>query len=133
VFTNHLPFPLVGLIFLIFVVPTFLFLRRSRAVQSKLRRYGATPSSAGPQMPPEVRAIYAEAKARATALPTDAQAIALDYRRQVAPPYRENLVRLVYFTAGCAQGMDPRDAVRYAGKMWAQTPAMGDDSQPLAS
>ena len=40
---------------------------------------------------------------------------------QVPPLYRENLVRLVYFTAGCAQGMDPRDAIRYAGKMWAQT------------
>ena len=91
------------------------------------------PSSAGPQLPPEVRVLYEEAKARATALPTDAQAIALDYGRRVAQPYRENLVRLVYFTAGCGQGMDPREAVLYAGTMWAQTPAMGDESQPLAS
>ena len=88
---------------------------------SKLRRYAAGASSTGPQLPPEVRSVYDEAKARASALPRDAQAIALDYSRQVPPLYRENLVRLVYFTAGCAQGMDPRDAIRYAGKMWAQT------------
>ena len=102
-------------------------------LESKLKRYAATPSSTGPQLPPEVRAVYAEAKARATALPKDAQAIALDYSQQVAQPYRENLVRLVYFAAGCAQGMDPREAVRYAGTMWAQTPAMGDNDQSLAS
>ena len=35
-------------------------------------------------------------------------------------------VRSVYeeakpFTAGSAQGMNPRDAIRYAGEMWAQT------------
>jgi len=88
---------------------------------SRLRRYAAGPSSTGPQLAPEVRSVYDEAKARATAIPRDAQAIALDYSRQVPPLYRENLVRLVYFTAGCAQGMDPRDAIRYAGKMWAQT------------
>ena len=80
-----------------------------------------------------MQAYFDEAKARATALPTDALAIALYYRQQVAQPYRENLVRLVYFTAGCALGMDPREAVRYASKMWAETAAMGDDSQLLAS
>ncbi len=87
----------------------------------------------GPQLPPEVRAIFDEAKARATALPTDAQAIALEYRQHVPAPNRENLVRLVYYTAGCAQGMDPRDAIRYAGKMWADTSATGDRGQTLAS
>ena len=88
---------------------------------SRLRRYAAGPSPTSPQLPAEVRSVYDEAKARAAAIPSDAQAIALDYSRQVPPLYRENLVRLVYFTAGCAQGMDPRDAIRYAGKMWAQT------------
>ena len=88
---------------------------------SRLRRYAAGPSSTGPQLAPEVRSVYDEAKARATAIPRDAQAIALDYSRQVPPLYEENLVRLVYFTAGCAQGMNPRDAIRYAGEMWAQT------------
>ena len=92
---------------------------------SRLRRYAAGPSSTGPHLAPEVRSVYDEAKARATAIPRDAQAIALDYSRQVPPLYRENLVRLVYFTAGCAQGMDPRDAIRYAGKMWAQTSVPG--------
>jgi hypothetical protein len=83
-------------------------------------------SAARSELPPEVRAVFAEAKARATAIPSDARAIALDYSRQVPPAYRENLVRLVYFTVGSAQGMDPRDAVRYAGTMWAQTPVVDD-------
>jgi len=43
------------------------------------------------------------------------------------------LVRLVYFTASSAQGMDPIAAIRYAGKMWAQTPEVGDENQQLAS
>ena len=98
----------------------------TESLESKLKRYAGGPSSTASQLPPEVRAVYDEAKARATAIPKDAQAIALDYSRQVAPAYRENLVRLVYFTVGCAQGMDSRDAVRYAGKMWAQTPVVDD-------
>lgn len=119
---------------IILLVAPFVILRRQPASpESKLRRYGASASAAGPQLPPDVRALYEEAKARATAIPRDAQAIALDYGQRVAQPYRENLVRLVYYTAGCAQGMDPREAIRYAGKIWAQTPAMGDQSPPLAS
>jgi hypothetical protein len=109
------------------------FWRRSSSLESKLKGYAAGPSSNVPHLPPEVRAIFDEAKGRATALPTDAQAIALNYSRQVPPPNRENLVRLIYFTAGCAQGMDPRDAIRYAAKMWAQPPATDDESRPLAS
>jgi hypothetical protein len=80
-----------------------------------------------------VRAIYDEARARATALSKDAPAIALALRQQVAQPYRENLLRLTYFTASSAQGLDPTDAIRYAGEVWAQTKATGDESQPLAS
>ncbi|MDQ6712715.1 MAG: hypothetical protein M3Z28_05935 [Candidatus Dormibacteraeota bacterium] len=103
----------------------------TRKLESKLKRYAA--SSTGSKLPPEVQAVYDDARHRAGALPTDAEAIASALRQQVPPQYRENLVRLVYFTASCAQGMDPIAAIRYAGKMWAQTPAVGDENQPLAS
>lgn len=73
-----LPLPFRGLIFLILLVPVFFILRRSAGLRSKLKRLPPPPSSSGSQLPPEVRAVYAEAKARATALPADAQAIALD-------------------------------------------------------
>jgi len=117
-----LPPPIVGLIILIAFLPMFVIVRQSGAMRSKLERYvAAPPSPTEPQLPPEVRAIFDEAKARATAVPTDAQAIALEYGQHVPAPNRENLVRLVYYTAGCAQGMHPRQAVDYASKMWAQT------------
>jgi len=132
--TYGLPLAVLGPIFLIVLVSLLVIRRRSAGVQSQLERYAAaTPSSAGSQLPPEVQAIYNEAKARATALPRDAQAIALDYRQHVAEPYRENLVRLVFVTAGLAQSMDPREAIRYAATMWAHLPPMADQSQSLAS
>jgi hypothetical protein len=121
----------LGLIVVAVIAPILIIRRQSSAVQSKLERYAATPPTS-PKLPPEVESVYGEAKARAIAIPRDAQAIALDYRQQVPPPYRENLVRLVYFSAGCAQGMSPLDAIRYATEMWARTKATGDESQPLA-
>jgi hypothetical protein len=131
--TYGLPLAVLGPLILFCVVSLLVIRLRSSKVRTELERYAATHAPAGSQKPPEVQAIYNEAKARATALPRDAMAIALNYRQQVPEPYRENLVRLVFFTAGLAQGMDPREAIRYAGSMWAQTQLMGDDSQPLAS
>jgi hypothetical protein len=105
-----LPLAVLGAIILICIFPLLLITRRSSTVRSKLERYvAATPSPADQQFPPEVQAVFAEAKAQATALPGDARAIGLTHYRQVAEPYRENLVRLVYFTAASAQGMDQEE------------------------
>jgi hypothetical protein len=131
--TYDLPLAVLGPIILICVFLLLVIRLRSSKVRSELERYAATHAPAGSQKPPEVQAIYDEAKARAAALPRDAQAIALSYRQQVPEPYRENLVRLVFLTAGLEQGMDPRAAIRYAASMWAQTQRMGDDGQLLAS
>jgi hypothetical protein len=117
-----------GIIGLVLVV---LAARRSRVLQSKLTEYAARrPETSG--RPPEVQVVFDEALARATAQPRDAQAIALALMPRVPDPDRENLVRLVFLTAALAQNMDPRAAITYTSKMWAQTRSIGDQSQPPA-
>lgn len=94
-------------------------------LKSKLR--AAVPS--GEQVPIEVRSVLDEAKRRAASQPKDAQAIALELRQRVEPQYRERVVRMVFYTAAMAQGMNAVDAVFYCGKKWAEISAIDDESQ----
>ena len=108
------PPPQITIPVLLMIGATIVLMWRSyRVMDSKLSRYASTPRTQA-QLPPEVKAVYDEARARATPEPVDAPKIAQELGPQVPDRYRGNLVRLIYFSAGCAQGMDPRDAVHYA-------------------
>jgi hypothetical protein len=61
--------------FLVLLAPLQVIGRRSSALQSKWQGYVDNASTDGSELRLEVRAVFDEAKARAAAIPTDAQTL----------------------------------------------------------
>ena len=121
------PPPQITIPVLLMIGATIVLMWRSyRVMDSKLSRYTSAPPIQA-QLPPEVKTVYEEARIRATREPVDAPKIAQELGPQVPESYRGNLARLIYFSASCAQGMDPRDAVHYAER---SASGLTDQPQP---
>ena len=84
-------------------------------------------------MPADVRATFNEARARATARPDDAPAIAAELGQRVPAAYRPRLVRIIYLRAGLKRGMSTLEAIRYATTAARESQLAGEHDQSIAS